>query len=137
MTDEPLVRKKLARIERCVADLALVDASTIETDLVHQRFVEHTLQIAIQGMIDVAAHIVAADGLGEAPTNHALFDRLIRAAWLPEASRASLRAMVGFRNVLVHEYDAVDLAIVRRVVERHADDLVAFVHAVRARLDRG
>jgi hypothetical protein len=44
VTDEPLVRKKLARIERCVADLARVDVSTIETDLVHQRFFQHTLR---------------------------------------------------------------------------------------------
>lgn len=40
--------------------------------------------------------------------------------------------MAGFRNVLVHGYDTVDLAIVRDVLERRLDDLLAFVEAVRA-----
>ena len=39
--------------------------------------------------------------------------------------------MAGFRNVLVHGYVAVDLAIVRDVVEHHLGDLDAFVAAIR------
>ncbi|MBK7395476.1 MAG: DUF86 domain-containing protein [Myxococcales bacterium] len=42
--------------------------------------------------------------------------------------------MAGFRNVLVHGYDDVDLAIVRDVVEHRLGDLEAFVAAVRRRL---
>jgi uncharacterized protein YutE (UPF0331/DUF86 family) len=41
--------------------------------------------------------------------------------------------MVGFRNVLVHGYDDVDLAIVREILERRLDDLLAFVGTIRAR----
>lgn len=42
--------------------------------------------------------------------------------------------MVGFRNVLVHEYESVDLGILRTVIEKHAGDLRAFVDAERPRL---
>jgi uncharacterized protein YutE (UPF0331/DUF86 family) len=31
--------------------------------------------------------------------------------------------MVGFRNVAVHDYQAVDPAIVESIVEHHLDDL--------------
>ena len=41
--------------------------------------------------------------------------------------------MVGFRNVLVHGYDIVDLGVVENVVANHLDDLLAFVAAVRLR----
>jgi uncharacterized protein YutE (UPF0331/DUF86 family) len=41
--------------------------------------------------------------------------------------------MVGFRNVIVHGYDTVDLAVVRDVLENRLGDLLAFVAAVRAR----
>ena len=40
----------------------------------------------------------------------------------------------GFRNILVHGYEIVDVAIVREVVEHRLGDLLAFVGAVRARL---
>jgi uncharacterized protein YutE (UPF0331/DUF86 family) len=42
--------------------------------------------------------------------------------------------MAGFRNVLVHGYADVDLAIVRRIAERHLGDLLAFVDSIRAKL---
>jgi uncharacterized protein YutE (UPF0331/DUF86 family) len=42
--------------------------------------------------------------------------------------------MVGFRNVLVHGYDDVDLSIVRDVVDNRLDDLLQFVTVVRNRI---
>jgi uncharacterized protein YutE (UPF0331/DUF86 family) len=46
----------------------------------------------------------------------------------------TLRRMVGFRNVLVHGYDDVDLRVVEDVVANRLGDLLALVAAVRARL---
>lgn len=43
--------------------------------------------------------------------------------------------MVGFRNILVHGYTAVDPAIVRDVVEHHLGDLGRFVGEIRRRVD--
>ena len=53
---------------------------------------------------------------------------------LPAPTLSTLRNMAGFRNVLVHGYDDVDLAVVRDVLEHHLGDLDAFVAAVRRRL---
>ena len=41
---------------------------------------------------------------------------------------ARLKAMVGFRNVLVHEYRKRDLNILLDVVEHRLDDLLRFAH---------
>lgn len=136
MTDLGLVAKKLARIETCLRDLARIDPATIETDVVHERFAEHTLQIAIQAASDIASHIVSDDRLGEPGSNHALFDLLARNGWLRADQVPTLHRMVGFRNVIVHEYETVDVRLVRRVVEHHAGDLQAFVDTIRAELTR-
>jgi uncharacterized protein YutE (UPF0331/DUF86 family) len=135
MTDADLVRKKLAFIETCVADLRrLAEPARIEQDIREERFVEHTLQVAIQAALDVASHIVSDDRLGEPENNRALFELLVRAGWVPERLGPVLSDMVGFRNILVHGYQAVDPAAVRDVVEHHLDDLLAYAAAVRARL---
>ena len=42
--------------------------------------------------------------------------------------------MAAFRNVLVHGYAAVDVAIVKDVLANHLDDLLAFGESVRRRL---
>ena len=136
MTDPELVAKRLAVIETCVRDLReLARPPAIESDIREARFVEHTLQLAIQAALDTASHVVSDDRLGEPQTNRELFDLLARAGWIPPALADALRDMAGFRNVLVHGYDTVDLAIVRDVVEHHLDDLLAFAETIRRRLD--
>jgi uncharacterized protein YutE (UPF0331/DUF86 family) len=135
MTDAALAAKKLARIESCASDLRrLARVEVMASDLREQRFVEHTLQIAIQAALDVASHIVSDRRLGEPRTNRELFDLLERDGWIDTPLAATLRNMAGFRNVLVHGYDDVDLAVVRDVLEHHLGDLDAFVAAVRRRL---
>lgn len=134
MTDPALVAKKLALIETCVQQLrTLARPEALRQDVREERFVEHTLQVAIQAALDVASHIVADDRLGEPETNRELFDLLARAGRLPTALVASLRDMAGFRNVIVHGYQDVDLGVVEDVIRNHLDDLLAFVAAVRGR----
>lgn len=135
MTDVDLVAKKLAFIETCVRQLrTLAQPQLLATDIREERFVEHTLQLAIQATLDVAAHIVSDDRLGEPETNHELFDLLCQAKWVAEPQRVVLRKMTGFRNLVVHGYLTVDVEIVRGIVENHLDDLLGFVTTIRARL---
>jgi len=135
MTDPELLAKKLAFIETCVAELRrLANPGAIDTDIREQRFVEHTLQIAIQAALDVASHIVSDERLGEPSTNRELFDLLARNGWLEEESSTHLGNMVGFRNILVHGYGDVDILVVRDVLENHLDELLDFAAVIRGRL---
>lgn len=135
MIDTELVRKKLAVIESCVQELkTLGRPSEIQTDLRELRFEAYTLQISIQAALDVAAHIVAGERLGEPRTNRQLFELLIRNGWLPEELTASLNGMVGFRNIIVHGYEIVNPAVVEEITRHHLDDLLVFVGAIQRRL---
>ncbi len=132
MTDPELVAKRLALIETCVQQLrSLGRPEAMRADIREERFVEHTLQIAIQAALDVASHIVSDERLGEPETNRELFDLLVRAGRLPPALAPTLRNMAGFRNVVVHGYQDVDLGVVEDVVRNHLDELLAFVSAIR------
>jgi uncharacterized protein YutE (UPF0331/DUF86 family) len=137
LTDTDLVTKKLALIETYVRELrSLARPLEIERDLREERFVEHTLQLAIQAALDVASHVASSERLGEPVTNRQLFELLARHGWLSEALAPRLRDMAGFRNVLVHGYAEVDPRIVRDVVENRLGDLLAFVAEIRRRLGR-
>ncbi len=136
MVDRELVRKKLAFIETCVHDLrTLARLERIEEDVREERFVAHTLQLAIQAALDVASHIVSDERLGEPQTNRELFNLLVRSGWVSGELAATLRAMVGFRNIVVHGYEVVDPSIMRNIVEHRLDDLLAYSAGVRTRLD--
>ena len=135
MTDAELIEKKLAFIETCVRELReLARPALIGEDLREERFIAHTLQLAIQAALDAASYIVSDQRLGEPATNRQLFDLLVKAGWLPSALAPTLRNMAGFRNILVHGYQTVDNAILRDVAESRLVDLLAFVDHVRTRL---
>lgn len=138
MTDPDLLAKKLALVETSVQELrTLAKPDRIAQDLREQRFVEHTLQIAIQAALDAASHVVSDRRLGEPRTNRELFVRLERAGILESDLAARLSDMAGFRNVLVHGYDAVNPEIVQDIVVNRLDDLLDYVSALRPQLDQG
>jgi uncharacterized protein YutE (UPF0331/DUF86 family) len=135
VTDPDLVLKKLAVVETCVRELRqLARPDALVEDIKERRFVEHTLQLAIQAALDVASHIVSDDRLGEPRTNRELFTLLESAGWVSRDLSRTLRAMAGFRNVLVHGYDVVDVAVVRDLLENRLGDLELFVQVIRHRL---
>ena len=137
MTDIDLIAKKLAYIESCVRELkTLAHPEAIRTDIRELRFIVYTLHTAIQAALDAAAHIVSDERLGEPRTNRDLFEILVRNVWMPERLAEPLRRMVGFRNIAVHGYEVVDLAIVEDVVVYHLGDLLDFAQAIRERLAR-
>ncbi|MBI3203853.1 MAG: DUF86 domain-containing protein [Myxococcales bacterium] len=126
---------KLAQVETYVAELRrLARPELMASDLRERRFIEHTLQIAIQAALDVASHIVSDERLGEPRTNQALFDLLAAGGWVTEETALAMRRAVGFRNVVVQGYASVDVEVVRDVVEHHLGDLLVFAKAIRSRL---
>ena len=135
MTDPDLIAKKLALIETCVRELrTMARPDTLAEDIREQRFVEHTLQLAIQAALDAASHIVADERLGEPSTYRELFELLEKAGYVPRELATELEKMAGFRNILVHGYDSVDLTIVKDIVENRLDDLEEFAKLLRERL---
>ena len=135
MTDDELVLKKLSEIETYVRELrTLCRPEEIERDVREERFVAHTLQLAIQAALDVASHIVSDERLGEPRENRELFELLGRHGWITEGWAETLGKMAGFRNLLVHDYAKIDLAIVREVTEHRLGDLLQFAEAIRKRV---
>ena len=135
MTDPQLVAKKLAAIETHVRELRTrAELDRLRTDVKEERFVAHTLQLAVQAALDAASHIVADERLGEPETNQDLFVLLERGGWIEPELAERLRKMARFRNLLVHGYAKVDLGIVEDIVRRSLGDLEAFVEVVRERV---
>lgn len=112
----------------------LAHPELIETDIREERFVAHTLQLAIQAALDASSHIISDLRLGEPETNRQLFGLLRGELALSEELSGNLQKMAGFRDLLVHGYQSIDRRILRHVVEHNTDDLLAFAQAVRSRL---
>ena len=93
---------------------------------------EHALQIAVQICIDVGAHLIAEHGLKTPSDYKAVFD-VLKAAGLDAGLAERLGNAAGMRNVIVHEYLALDDDLVWAALE-NLDDLRNFVVFVQQHL---
>lgn len=125
-----VVERHLARVaERLPADPALLTPASDASDVV----VLHLWQ-AVQIVIDIALAACLRFNLGT-PTSYAeAFRRLAEAGVLTDDLAARLARAAGFRNVVAHAYDRLDMARVHRAARDGPADLRAFLAAVAARL---
>jgi len=58
------------------------------------------------------------------------FDALAELGVISEALRDRLKSAVGFRNIAVHSYQAIDWAIVHAITHERLDDFRVFAKAI-------
>lgn len=128
MLDRDLVLAKVDSLERCLSRIADArEASSPARPAVDvQDITALNLQRAVQAMIDLAAHVVAAEGLGVPDSLGASFTLLERANILDPALAEQMRRMTDFRNVAIHEYRRLDPAVLDAIVRDRLGDLRAF-----------
>lgn len=128
MTSDVLLNK-VAVIERC---LARVEAEyrgheeELATNFTRQDSIILNLQRACEAAIDGAMHLVRVKKLGVPQESRDAFGMLCEAGIIDGSLRDRLQAMVGFRNVAVHDYRKLNLAVVRSILETRLEDFRAF-----------
>ena len=126
---------KAAIIERCLRRILEEYESAPALDN-QTRFDALVLNIerACQAAIDLAMHLVAIRRLGMPQTSGDAFSLLESAGLLSDELARSLRAMTGFRNIAIHQYQDLDKEIVRRIATVGWLDLVRFCEALGLRI---
>jgi uncharacterized protein YutE (UPF0331/DUF86 family) len=135
MVDRDLVLRRLALLETYLEQLTPyrgIEVAEYRADWKVQRIVERTLHLAIESCMDVADHVVADRRLRVPETGAETFDILAEAGLLPKPLGSALASMVGFRNILVHDYARIDPALVIGVLHRDLHDVERFRDAVRS-----
>ena len=125
---DDVVLNKSATIERCLARVRAETASADWVDdVTRQDAAVLNLQRACQAAIDLAMRRARAAGLGVPQTSRDAFGLLAEAGSLPADLGERMQRMVGFRNVAVHDYQALSVPILRAIVADHLGDFEAFV----------
>jgi uncharacterized protein YutE (UPF0331/DUF86 family) len=128
MADD-VILNKAAVIERCVTrvrDLYADDDANLFEDVTRQDAIVLNLQRACEASIDLAMHLVRLRRLGVPQESREAFSLLAEALVLDPPLAATLARMVGFRNLAVHEYQALQMPIVRAIIREQLPDLLEF-----------
>ena len=133
MVDQEIVRTKIAQIQHHTQRLQEKQSVSFQVfqqneDL--QDIVLHNLQNAIQGCLDLASHIIADGRWAIPPTQAGLFQALSDHQIITTEQAGKMKAMVGFRNLIVHEYTTLNLKKVYEMLTERLRDFDPFLQEV-------
>lgn len=137
--DAALVRRKLRVIARDVRALAAIARTPLDAylgDFLLRKATERLLQEAVEACIDINTHVARASRQGPPEDNHAGFELLARLGVLPRALADEVKPAAGLRNIIVHEYETLDDAVVLESAADAARLLPRYVAAVEQYLSR-
>ena len=122
---------KAAVIERSLRRvLEIYGADPSLSDLMHLDALTLNVERACQAAIDLAMHVVAVKHLGMPQSQADAFRLLADADALERNLSERMIGMCGFRNVLVHQYQELEIDILHQVATERWQDLVALCQAL-------
>ena len=133
MVNREVVVAKIANIHKSLGRLKEkqgVDLKSFSMDRDIQDIVLLNLQTAIQGCIDIASHIISDNNWGVPGSLAGLFDILCEKKVISDGSRKIMRSMVGFRNLIVHEYAGLDMNKVYAIFSSRLSDFNNFLREI-------
>jgi len=126
---DDVLLNKAAIIERCLARIAEEydgHKKELETNLTRQDAIVLNLQRACETSIDAAMHVVRSRSLGVPQQSREAFEMLRAEGLLDDALCQRMQAMVGFRNVAVHDYRKLSMVILRSILDERLGDFRQF-----------
>jgi uncharacterized protein YutE (UPF0331/DUF86 family) len=88
------------------------------------------LQRACEASIDLAMHIVAEKKLGLPQNSRDAFSFLEEEGILSSPLSKKMKAMVGFRNIAVHDYQELNLVILQKILDEHLVDFKEYTKTI-------
>ncbi|OGO83379.1 MAG: hypothetical protein A2Y21_01860 [Clostridiales bacterium GWC2_40_7] len=127
-----IILNKVQTIHRCIKRIneEYLSGSDSLSDYTRQDSIILNILRACETSIDLAMHIVSERCLEVPQNSRDAFEIIFRNGIIDKQLEQKLKAMVGFRNIAVHDYQAISIEIVKGIVENHLDDFREFADIV-------
>lgn len=117
---------KAAVIERALRRVLEIYNSDPELkDMMHVDALTLNVERACQAAIDLAMHVVACKHLGMPQSQADAFRLLADAGEIERTLAERMIGMCGFRNILIHQYQELEIDSLHKVASERWKDLVA------------
>ena len=129
--NDTLLNKKIS-IERCITQIEQYYGQPSDIPFHENYLLQDAIAMNLQRIgelcIDIANYLIRKKKLGLPQDSADAFVLLHRASLITEDLLKSMRGMVGFRNIVVHEYQKLDLNIMVDVIEHHLSEPLEFAN---------
>ncbi len=132
-----VVEQKLESLRRCLLRISSKcpdQPEVLAADPDLQDIISLNLSRAVQLCVDIGAHLVAGLNVPPPDTMGQTFDVLAQAGLLDAGLAHNLKKAVGFRNIAVHDYQAINWHIVHSIVKNHLGDFTEMAKVVAGKM---
>jgi uncharacterized protein YutE (UPF0331/DUF86 family) len=137
MVDKTLLAIKIAAVRDACARVRAVmppEPAALAADRTTREVVVLNVFVALQECVSLAAHWLADEGLTVPPTYGEVFRQLGERGVIRVDLAGRLAAAAGFRNLVAHQYGALDWKRVHAIASERLADLLAFCDELAGRV---
>ena len=131
--DQVIIAEKLESLRRCmqrIEDKTPEDAGSLIRDIDLQDILVINLTRAVQISIDIGSHIISTTNQTLPQTMGDIFTKLHELGAISQETNERLRKAVGFRNIAVHNYEAINWEIVYAICRNSSQDFRQFAQEI-------
>ena len=127
-----IVLNKAEIIKKCIQRINEEYADNPENlnNCTKQDSIVLNIQRACEAAIDLGMHVIAEKELGIPQVSRDAFDILNSQGIINYDISERLKAMVGFRNIAIHNYQKLSIKIIKAIIEKHLKDLMDFFEII-------
>ena len=125
MVDKEIVREKLIHLEEYINDLDEYRDLKLEeltSDKILFRYLERTLHLAVEAILDIGYHIISDERLGNPVSNKETI-KILAENNIIKKNLDNYIKMAQFRNIIVHDYADIDPEIMLKIINENISDL--------------
>ena len=133
MVDKALIGRKMAQMEMYLSQIreySKISLASYKSEWKTQRIVERTLQILVELCIDMANHIISDEKMRLPEAYADTFKVLMENGVIDKRLWSRMEKMAKFRNVVVHQYEKIDPAIMVSILHKNLNDFEKYKRAI-------
>lgn len=133
MVDKVLLMQKINKVEyhlSRVERFKQMSREEFSQDQDAKDIVVLNLFAAIQYLIDIMTHMIADDEMGEIAFISDCADILYRNGIIDKEYREKIKDIVGFRNIIAHQYGTIQYKIVYDVMQNGIKDISRIIRDI-------
>jgi uncharacterized protein YutE (UPF0331/DUF86 family) len=133
MSKKDVVYSKINIVKNCLKAIERITKEE-KDPFFTQGLSELNLQRAIQACIDLGNIVIAEEGFSLPNSYRQTFEILFNEGVIDEESKKIMNAMVGFRNISIHDYGEIKKEIVDSILANHLKDFENFYEVIYKRV---
>jgi uncharacterized protein YutE (UPF0331/DUF86 family) len=135
MPNWEIIEQHIQNMEEALTELGKygnISFEEFQRDLSLRWIVEKGLEILIQNLLDIGAHLLASQIKNDWEDYGEVILKLGKHRVIPQAFSDKIKGMAGLRNILIHQDLKIDLDKLFDYLKYRLEDFVLFIKYIRA-----